>query len=144
MKRLEEAKAGTEETVTIDTDVLKDSAWFDRGMVGNYLTKDIEMFDRAFENYISAKKKEKLSRKLSTTLCQLSWKRMRTGNSCCSAETKKAPETAVPGDESPFKATVISSANGAKVLNNLEKLAIKCTVAIQLKDTKNRKPITMR
>lgn len=90
MKRLKVAKAGTEETVTIDTDALKDSAWFDRGMAGNYFTKNIEMFDRAFENYISAKKKEKLSRRLSTTLCQLSWKRMRTGNSCCSAETKKS------------------------------------------------------
>ena len=35
----------------------------------------------------------------------------------------KALETAVPGGKSPFKATVISSADGAKVINNLNSLA---------------------
>lgn len=38
---------------------------------------------------------------------------------------KKAPEPAVPGEESPFKATAISDANRAKVQNNLEILAKK-------------------
>ncbi len=36
---------------------------------------------------------------------------------------EKTPETAVPGELSPFKATVISDVDGAKVQNNLETLA---------------------
>ena len=38
-------------------------------------------------------------------------------------EKKKAPASAVPGDESPFKATDVTSADGANVLNNLESFA---------------------
>ena len=33
---------------------------------------------------------------------------------------KSVPEIAVPGEESPFKATVISGTDGAKILQNLE------------------------
>ena len=36
---------------------------------------------------------------------------------------EKAPETAVPRDEYPFKATDVSSADAAKILNNLDNLA---------------------
>ena len=38
---------------------------------------------------------------------------------------KKAPETVVPGGGTPFKATAVSSADGAKVINNLENLVKK-------------------
>ena len=33
---------------------------------------------------------------------------------------KSARDTVVPGDESPFKATVVSSADDANIINNLE------------------------
>ena len=36
-----------------------------------------------------------------------------------SGNKKQAPETVVPGDESPFKATVVSSAAGANIVKNL-------------------------
>ena len=36
---------------------------------------------------------------------------------------KSAPEIAVPGEDTPFKATVISDADGAKIVQNLETLA---------------------
>ena len=158
MKRLEEAKAGTEETVIVDTDVLKDSKWFDRGMAGNYFSKDIEMFARAFENYISGKLKDSarssdyltyekgslymeiwghspypigeeraaVEKAFDGLMSSLMEKNEDGKQLLFSRSKKKAPETAVPGDESPFKATVISSADGTKILNNLEKLAIKC------------------
>ena len=38
---------------------------------------------------------------------------------------KIASETAVPGDESPFEATVISDAHGAKIVENLRTLVKK-------------------
>lgn len=37
--------------------------------------------------------------------------------------TKEALASAVPGDESPFKATDVTSADGTKILNNLEQFA---------------------
>ena len=42
-----------------------------------------------------------------------------------SKKKKSAPEIAVPGDESPFKATVISDADSANIINNLETLVNK-------------------
>ena len=42
-----------------------------------------------------------------------------------SRKKKSAPNTVVPGDETPFKATVVSSADGANILNNLETLVNK-------------------
>ena len=39
------------------------------------------------------------------------------------AKRKSAPETVVPRDKTPFKATAVSSADGAKILQNLENLA---------------------
>ena len=53
--RLEAAKRGESETVSVDTDMMKDSAWFDRGRAGGYFTKDLEMFARAFETYVYEK-----------------------------------------------------------------------------------------
>lgn len=38
---------------------------------------------------------------------------------------RKSPETAVPGDEPPFKATVVSSDDGVKIVQNLDSLAKK-------------------
>lgn len=52
-ERLEKAKAGETETVTIPTTVMEDSKWFDRMRAGEYYAKDIELFARAFENYVS-------------------------------------------------------------------------------------------
>lgn len=52
-ERLEKAKAGETETVSIPTTILEDSRWFDRMRAGEYYAKDIEMFARAFENYVS-------------------------------------------------------------------------------------------
>lgn len=47
-----------------------------------------------------------------------------TGDATLEAKRKKktAPETALPGDESPFKGTAISDADGAKVLQKLDAL----------------------
>ena len=41
------------------------------------------------------------------------------------SKKKTAPETAVPGDESPFKATVVSDAHGAKIVETLGSLVKK-------------------
>ena len=38
-----------------------------------------------------------------------------------SGNKKQAPETVVPGDESPFKATVVSSAYGANIRKYVQK-----------------------
>ena len=48
---------------------------------------------------------------------------MLNGRARLSKGQKRALETAVPGEVSPFKATVVSNADVAKVLENLDKLA---------------------
>lgn len=53
MERSEQAKAGAEETVTVKTDVLKESEWFDRARASGYYATDVELFARAFETYVS-------------------------------------------------------------------------------------------
>ena len=56
-ERLEKAKAGETETVKIKTAVLEDSQWFDRGRAGEYWQKDVELFARSFETYVSGELK---------------------------------------------------------------------------------------
>lgn len=56
-ERLEKAKAGETETVKIKTAVLEDSQWFDRGRAGEYWQKDVELFARSFETYVSSELK---------------------------------------------------------------------------------------
>lgn len=52
-ERLEKAKAGEMETVNIPTTLMDDSKWFDRMRASDYFAKDIELFARSFENYVS-------------------------------------------------------------------------------------------
>ena len=58
LERLERAKRGETETVTVDTKVKEDSLWFDRDRAGEYFSKDVEMFARAFEAYVNEKMEE--------------------------------------------------------------------------------------
>lgn len=58
LTRLKEAQEGKTETVVVDTDFMEESKWFDRGRAGDYWTKDLEMFARAFETYLSGKMRE--------------------------------------------------------------------------------------
>ena len=44
------------------------------------------------------------------------------------AKRKSAPETVVPRDKTPFKATAVSSADGAKIPQKIESLAKKYEV----------------
>lgn len=54
-ERLEKAQTGEQETVTVETDMARDSKWFDRDRAGSYWTKDVEIFARAFEEYLAYK-----------------------------------------------------------------------------------------
>ena len=56
-ERLEKAKKGEKETVTVETTFYEDSKWFDRDRAGAYWTKDVELFARAFEAVVAEKMK---------------------------------------------------------------------------------------
>ena len=55
MDRAKDAKEGKSETVVVDTDMKKDSMWFDRDRAGDYWTREREMFARAFEEVLAHK-----------------------------------------------------------------------------------------
>ena len=57
-KRVKAAQEGQSETVVVDTDMLVDSEWFDRGRASSYYAKDVEMFARGFETYLANRMKE--------------------------------------------------------------------------------------
>ena len=57
-KRVKAAQEGQSETVVVDTDMLVDSEWFDRGRASDYYAKDVEMFARGFETYLANRMKE--------------------------------------------------------------------------------------
>jgi len=58
LARLKDAQDGKTETVTVDTDFMEESKWFDRGRASDYWTKDLEMFARALESVLANRMKE--------------------------------------------------------------------------------------
>ncbi len=54
-KRLAKAKNGESEEVSVESDILKNSEWFDKMRATPYFSQNIEMFARAFESYVERK-----------------------------------------------------------------------------------------